>query len=283
VALETLFFPEVLPEGWVRPLLALGVGAAFGFFALRLRFLDASGAVAGGLFAASLVGFGGWAWAAPGFAFFFLSSLLSKLGRGRKAAALALSEKGSVRDARQVLANGGVAWALLLGHAVAPGSLWYAGFLGALAAAAADTWATEIGTLGRARPRLVTTWREAPPGTSGAVSALGTLGAALGAASVAISAWPFAPAFFGRFGPGVTLFFLTGSGVVASFGDSLAGAAVQARYRDPATGAVTERRGEGFRLVHGLSWIDNDGVNLWGAFLGALLAMACFRAAGLGS
>ncbi len=272
------------PSGvWVRPALAVGIGAAFGVLAFRFRFLTAPGAVAGGLFAASLVGFGGWAWAAPGFAFFFLSSLLSKAGRGRKSAASALSAKGSVRDARQVLANGGVAWALLLAHVVAPGSLWYAGFLGALAAAAADTWATEIGTLGGSRPRLVTTWREAPPGTSGAVSALGTFGAALGAAAVALAAWPFAPAFFGRLGGGVTLLLLTTAGVAASFGDSLAGATVQAQYRDVRTGAPTERPGDGFPLVRGLRWIDNDCVNLWCTILGALFATACFRAAGLGS
>ncbi len=283
MALEMLFFPGEPSGMWVRPALAVGIGAAFGLFAFRFRFLTAPGAAAGGLFAASLVGFGGWAWAAPGFAFFLSSSLLSKAGRGRKAAASALSEKGSVRDARQVLANGGVAWALLLGHVVAPGSLWYAGFLGALAAAAADTWATEVGTLGRARPRLVTTWREAPPGTSGAVSALGTFGAALGAAAVALGAWPFAPAFFGRLGGGVTLLLLTTSGVAASFGDSLAGATVQAQYRDVSTGAPTERPGDGFPLVRGLRWVDNDCVNLWCTILGALFATACFRAAGLGS
>ena len=264
-------------------LLAAGIGAVFGVLAWRLRFLDASGAAAGGLFAASLVGLGGWAWAAPGFTFFFLSSLLSKAGRRRKRAVTDFGAKGSVRDVRQVLANGGVAWALLLGHSIAPGALWYAGFLGALAAAAADTWATEIGTLARSRPRLVTTWREVPPGTSGAVSLLGLFGSALGAAVVACSAWPFAPAFFERLGGAKPLLLLTLTGILAALVDSLAGATVQARYRDPAIGRVTERRGNGFRLIQGIRWIDNDAVNFLCTFFGALLATACFRLFGLGS
>ena len=62
--------------------------------------------------------------------------------------------KGGERDAMQVLANGamfaGAAFAMVL----RPDTRWIALGAGALAASAADTWATEIGTLVRRRAPL---------------------------------------------------------------------------------------------------------------------------------
>ena len=53
---------------------------------------------------------------------------------------------------------------------------WQAIGAGAIAAATADTWSTEIGTVLGGTPRhLITTGREVPPGTSGGVTIAGTL------------------------------------------------------------------------------------------------------------
>jgi uncharacterized protein (TIGR00297 family) len=54
-----------------------------------------------------------------------------------------------------------------------------------LAAALADTFGTELGTLFGRRPLLLSAMKRVPPGTRGAVSGAGVLGGALGAALVA--------------------------------------------------------------------------------------------------
>ncbi len=257
------------------PALAVGVAASFGGAAFAVRFLDLGGAVAAAGLAFSVLVLGGWAWAVPGAAFFVLSSLLSKLGRRRKAAAAALAEKRSRRDAGQVLANGGVAWALLVAYVFVPHDALYWGFVGAFAAAAADTWATELGTLVGGPTRSVWGGRRVVPGTSGGVSAAGTLGALAGALAVVASAWPFAGPYAGAVGPGVMAGAALAGGFAGSFVDSLIGATAQARYRDEATGVITERAGAG-TLVRGRAWLTNDRVNAVCTLVGALVPLAVF-------
>ncbi|MFQ5571247.1 MAG: DUF92 domain-containing protein [Rhodothermales bacterium] len=256
-------------------------GVAFGVVALKLRFLTLSGSIAGGLLAASVIGLGGWAWVVPSFAFFISSSVLSQVGKRRKAGVEAITEKGSQRDAGQVYANGGIGWVLLLIYALFPHDALYWGFLGAFAAATADTWGTEIGTLSRRKPRLITTGRSVPKGTSGAVSIVGTAGAAGGAVIVWISAWPFAIDLFAVTGVQAASLAVVVGGFLASLIDSVAGATVQARFRDQKTGQETERSGSGegaFPLVRGWRWLQNDQVNWLCTLSGAILAMACFLA-----
>lgn len=254
---------------------ALLFGTAFGAMAYSARALTAAGAVAGGLFGASILALGGWVWMVPALAFFVLSSLLSRVGVRRKAAARRQEAKGSVRDAGQVYANGGIAWLCLLGYSVWPSAWWYAGFVGAFAAAAADTWATEIGTLTGRPPRSIVTFRRVPSGTSGGVSIAGTIGA-MGGALVVIGSAVLAGAPW-TLQQVVVVF---AGALVASFVDSLLGATVQVRYRDPRTGALTERRGPDdrpFRAVQGWRWLTNDRVNLAGSAVGALWAIGYFR------
>src|SRR5437879_12254683 len=88
---------------------------------------------------------------------------------------------GGRRNARQVLANGGVAAAAAL-----TGS-WPAA-AGAIAAAAADTWATEIGSFTPAPPRLVASWESVTRGVSGGITALGSAAGSTGAAGRAAAA-----------------------------------------------------------------------------------------------
>ena len=162
------------------------LAALVGYAGYRARALSPSGAIAACLVGGTIFGFGGLAWAMVLIAFFISSSLLSffKASDTRKLQASQTFEKGGKRDAAQVLANGGVAAALAaLSTPLGGVTLTYlfAGFVGALAAATADTWAPEIGVLSKARPRLLTTWKIVDAGTSGAVTLTG-IGAALAGA-----------------------------------------------------------------------------------------------------
>jgi uncharacterized protein (TIGR00297 family) len=265
------------PEAAGPMALAFMVAVLFGAAAWRVGFLDLSGALAAGLLAWGVLALGGWAWAVPGFAFFVLSSLLSRWGRRRKAEAERLAEKGGRRDAGQVVANGGVAGLLLIAHVFMDPPALYWGFVGAFAAAAADTWGTEIGTLFRASTRSIVTGRRVPPGTSGGVSLPGTLAALLGAVVVTASSLPFAGPYRAGWSLWMPALLVAGSGLAAALLDSVLGATVQARYRTP-SGDLTERPVEGgvmLPLARGVRWMNNDRVNLVCTAAGALLPLSC--------
>jgi uncharacterized protein (TIGR00297 family) len=258
---------------------ALAVSAAFMGASYGVRFLTLDGALAASGLAFFVLAFGGWAWAVPAFTFFILSSLLSKLGRRRKASAEVLAEKGSTRDAGQVYANGGVGWLLLLAYVFFPGAdVLYWGFAGAFAAAAADTWATEVGTLVRGKTRSIWSWRPVPPGTSGGVSIAGTLAALAGATVVFASLAPFATPYLGALGWAHAAALVIGAGFLASLVDSMLGATAQALYRDANTGLLTERAMAGVhaQVARGWRWLTNDRVNMACTLAGALVPLLAF-------
>jgi uncharacterized protein (TIGR00297 family) len=263
-------------------LLGYALAALIGYAGYRARALTWDGAVAACLVGGTVFGFGGLGCAVLLVLFFASSSVLSffKSGDTRKRRAADTFEKGGKRDAVQVLANGGVAAlaALLMGLLASPALL--GAFVGGLAAATADTWATEIGVLSRAEPRLVSTWRVVPAGTSGAVTWLGSGAAILGSGVIGVVAALLALATI--FSVVLTVeqaIFLVPAallgGTSGMLADSLLGATVQAGYYCPACGKPTESRvhrcGTPTQLVRGLAWVNNDLVNVGGTLVGAVV------------
>jgi uncharacterized protein (TIGR00297 family) len=267
----------IAPPLW----LALLLSAAFAAIAWKARWLTASGAAATFVVGAIIFGLGGGKFAVPLLTFFLTSSLLSRLGRAQKLRTALGEVKGATRDAGQVLANGGVAAAIILIYAVVV-HLWpiyetrrlLMLYLAALATVNADTWATELGALSPGSPRLLSNWRPAPAGTSGAISAMGTLAALAGAVVIPLSVlwlWNL---------DAVEFFAVAWAGFVGSFVDSLLGASLQAVYRNPVTGQLTERRrlaGQPMPRARGLRWVNNDVVNLLASLFGALCAWGLLR------
>lgn len=246
------------------------VGGVAALVSYGLRLLTFSGALAAFALAVPIFGYGGWMWAVPMATFFVLSSLLSKVGRVRKKQYDLVFEKGSHRDAAQVLANGGVAGVIAVMYAVTGQVNLYPFFCTALATAAADTWATELGTLSRRTPRLVTTGRTVPAGTSGGVTIVGLVSALLGALGVALSGWFF-------YGGWAMVLVVVFCGLLGSLLDSLLGATVQAMYCCGVCGKLTERIDHcdyPAELVSGWVWMNNDWVNFLSIAGGTLMACA---------
>jgi uncharacterized protein (TIGR00297 family) len=278
----------VNPARWGAACLpAAAVAAA----AWRVRALTTGGAAAATAIGTVVLARGGPPAAAALVAFFVTSSALSRFRRRAKERRGVLAQaKGARRDAWQVLANGGVAAACL----AAFGDRGTSGFLGALAAAGADTWATELGLLAPRPPRLLTTLRPVPPGTSGGVTPEGTLAAIAGAATVGAAwqaarwlQWRLRPSQADRRGRvGRATLVAAAAGTLGAVADSLLGATLQAEYWCPRCHEPTEARhhapcGGPTTLVRGRPWIDNDAVNAiataTGALAGATLATGSFR------
>ena len=205
---------------------------------MSLRWLTPDGTVAAAAVGVLVL----WGSGLPGAAllllFFVSGSLLTAFNQGRE------RQKGqrvasAARNARQVLANGG--WAAVGATAIRwKPEIGWALMVGSLATAQADTWATEIGAHARGRPRLITTGRPVPSGTSGGVTWLGTGAGLLGAAVLAGAGYLLGlPITIGVTGAAV--------GFLGMLLDSILGAALEAR-----------------------SWLDNDGVNLAATSAGAV-------------
>jgi uncharacterized protein (TIGR00297 family) len=249
----------------------MGLAAVIALTAWRLRWLTGSGAVAA--WVAGTVAMGaGWDWGILLISYFMASTLLSRYRRADKAARLTgRVEKTGARDAAQVASNGG--WYVLaaLSHWIAPHAMWQCIGAGALAASAADTWATEIGTLARTRPRSIVSGAQVPVGTSGAVTLMGTLAGIAGALFVAVQlvalSWP-----------PMTSAAAIGGGIAGSLFDSVLGAVAQARFWCASCGVDTERRVHdcGTRTTPraGVRWLNNDGVNALATAAGAAVGSA---------
>ena len=255
-----------------RALAGFFLAGAIALVARAVRALSAGGAVA-----AVLVGTGaaiaGWTWAAVLIVFFVTSSALSRFRHATRETRIGrIVEKGSERDAVQVLANGGVFAAGALLATSTGETAWAAAALGALAAATADTWATEVGTVTAGLPRSIVAFKPLPAGTSGGVTVPGTLASIAGAAFIA------GVSYFMGVGRASAAVFV--GGVLGSLADSLIGGTVQERRWCDGCSEATERRthycGRTTRVVGGLPGVRNDFVNvvctLVGAGVAALIA-----------
>jgi uncharacterized protein (TIGR00297 family) len=244
-----------------------GLSLLLGFAVLRLRAATPGGAFAGTVITASLMfstatftpngpfPYSPWHTALlPILAVFLLTWAATRLGREAKER-LGTAERKHGRTAAQVTANLGVA-ALLsdgLAQSMLAGSHWLshtaptlllAAGLAALAEAAADTVSSEIGQVIGGRPRMITTLRQAEPGTDGAISLIGTL-AGVGAAVIVATVGSFA------LNGGPAMFWIScAGGVFGLLFDSL-------------LGATLERRG----------WLNNDAVNFLSTVSAAAFAL----------
>ncbi len=199
----------------------------------------------------------------PLIVFFVSSTLLSKAGKKRKESLSRKYAEHSERTARQVFANGGpaAASALLFGITGHPVFLMATGAV--LAAANADTWASEGGVLFDAPTRLITTLKPVERGESGGVSLPGTLLSAAGALLIALVCIWLMPWRTLDLSPVIFVLLISLTGFLGSIVDSILGATVQGIYTHK--NSYTERRfsqeGRENRKIRGFHFITNSTVN----------------------
>jgi uncharacterized protein (TIGR00297 family) len=227
-----------------RLAVAAGVTLAFATLARALRGVDRSGALAGGLACFALFAAAGPAAFAALVALFLMTWIATRLGYRHKQE-LGLAERREGRNAGQVLSNLAVAALGAITFGATGRRMCLVAVVAALAEAATDTVASEIGESRRQDARLITTWERVPAGTDGGITISGTLAGAV--AGLAIAAVAVAAGIL----PLGEIWIPPAAGFAGMLADSL-------------LGATSQRRG----------WISNQGVNLVSTLVAAALAYA---------
>ena len=218
--------------------------------ARRLNALTPSGAWAACLVGTVLFAGGGWSWLVLVGTFFVSASALTLWNPpGAEPPDRSLDRAGRRWD--QVAANGGIATLAAAIHGLSGWPLGFGIAAGAVAAAAADTWGTEIGRWSARPPRLIMSGTPVPRGTSGGITVIGTIAELGGALTVAA----VATALAGQASPS-RLFVAT---VAAGFSGALL---------DSVLGATIENR---------LRWVNNSVVNLLATGWGAAVVLVASR------
>jgi uncharacterized protein (TIGR00297 family) len=267
----------------------IGFILAFAIAALAYKrgSLSQSGANAAVVIGALIFSIGGLTWAVLLVAFFVTSSALSHYKERVKEPLAEKFQKGHRRDWGQVLANGGCAALIAIAFAIVPHRWHFIGFVGAMATVNADTWATELGVLSKTLPRLITTGRVVPIGTSGGITWLGAIVALAGALLIGILAFVFEAISSAFLSSGSYIFVAWQTIVVAAIAglagalfDSFLGATVQAMYYcdvdQKETESAMHRCGNATRLIRGWRWLDNDWVNFISSVFGSLVALGVY-------
>jgi uncharacterized protein (TIGR00297 family) len=175
-------------------LIVNGALAIVGYFTRSVSF---SGAIGGWVLGAILILGAGWPLYVALLAFFVIGTVATKLGYARKAQAGLAQEGGGRRGFSHAFSNVGVAAICAIAVSRLARSMHGSTveiellpmFMGiaALATAAADTTASEIGQLLGRRAFLPVTLRRVPVGTEGAISIEGTVAGALAGFLVALA------------------------------------------------------------------------------------------------
>ncbi len=249
------------------------VALAISFAAYKLRLLSLSGMIAAAIVGGIIFAFGGISASVLLVCFFLSGSLLSRLNRPL---APALQRRGDARNWKQVLCNGGIpALAMIiiaLRHDLREEISLL--FLGALATATADTWATEMGTRFGKRFYNIFTFRPTHTGPSGGVSFIGIIASIIGGLMIALISLirfsdtdPLCGLVLVKVIPVITI-----AGTCGALLDSIIGATLQAKYKLP-DGSITEIKTEGAVLHSGVSFISNNATNLIATLWGGVIAI----------
>lgn len=252
-------------------IVAFLLGLIVSLLSYKFKFLDLGGSLLTFLLALFIYGLGSWKWTVPIVTFFLFSSVLSKIADRLNSKNLKeLVEKGSQRDYKQVLANGGIPLLIcFLNFLIQDVNFdWYLIYVLAVAISTSDTWSTEIGTLFGRKFFLITSLQKVERGISGGISLIGTIGGIVGAFVIILSSMFFIHLKLSQI---LILIFFS---VLGNLFDSFLGATLQVKFKCGSCNQVNEKKFHcGIKTVRvkGINFIDNDFVNLSSVFFISLL------------
>ncbi len=181
--------------------------------------------------------------------------------------------KHESRNVIQVLCNGGLLALLSVAYACFPSPLLVYAASVSMAAATADTWASELGALSHEQPHSLFSKKKFPKGASGGVTRLGLWASLAGSALVTLVTSLY---ILNSFGLSWLWFLISLSmilfGFMGSIVDSLLGEYMQAKYVNDQHELVEHKPSLTSQLVSGYAWIDNNLVN----FLSNLIVVSLY-------
>ncbi|MDP8255863.1 MAG: DUF92 domain-containing protein [Candidatus Alcyoniella australis] len=171
-------------------LLGLGINGLIAAVSYRARAVDISGVIGGLLVGIAIWIGGGWQGYMLLLTFFIVGTAASRHKYALKAAKGIAQKKGGRRSAKHALANTSVTAIVGIAHLALPDAIWPLPCMAAgMAAALADTIASELGQLYGKHPISLNNFQRVSVGTEGAVSLAGTVLGGLGGALIAALAF----------------------------------------------------------------------------------------------
>jgi uncharacterized protein (TIGR00297 family) len=240
--------------------------------------LTKSGFIAAVFFGTLIYIFGGLlVWSAL-IAFFVSSSILTKFKAHIKSTK---TDDAKGRNVVQVISNALVATVFSIVYFILNQEIFLLAAVVSIATSNSDTWASEIGVLSRGKTRYIINLKEAPRGSSGAITLLGTLASLLGAMFIAFTFIIVYALSFGLTVESVLLygFIISFGGFIGCFIDSYLGALIQAKYKGVHSGKLTEKSwlpDEKVILASGFALITNDAVNFLSSLFASVLTVFMF-------
>jgi uncharacterized protein (TIGR00297 family) len=189
--------------------------------------------------------------------FFLSSSFWSRFTGHTK-----VRKEKDIRNSFQVLANGGGAFVAALGYYFNHNIAWIAIFIASLAAANADTWASEIGVLSKEKPFHIKKRKRVQPGMSGAITIVGSIAALCGAVVIALIGVLLFQAAFRSIA--LSIFIFTCIGFLGCFLDTIIGALFEVTFKCRRCGQIVEMKSHcGYKTTQhsGYRVIGNNEVN----------------------
>ncbi len=210
------------------------------------KWLSMAGTTAAVLLGTMIIFSVGFKYLIPLSIFFVVGSLTSKLHPRSKDA--------SGRNATQVFANGLIAVLCLLVYALTKNEVFVLASFVSVAVSFADTISSDIGMYYKGRTYDIATMRPIKVGLSGGISVVGTLAGIAGSVVFALVI-----GFIFSLG-NMDKMIIALAGSLGMILDSILGSLWQSKYKE--TDDITEEKTFTNQLIHGCSWLNNDGVNI---------------------